>query len=76
MKNKCDLPVSAGPVVPGTIYADAVYRADELKARLGWKDAAFRSACRRGLKTHKVGRRVFVTGADAIAFLTGKGVAK
>lgn len=64
------------PVVPGTVYADAVYRADELKARMGWREAAFRSACRRGLKTHRVGKRVYITGADAIAFVTGKGVGK
>jgi hypothetical protein len=60
--------------VPGTVYADAVYRADELKARMGWREAAFRAACRRGLKTHRVGKRVYVTGVDAIAFVTGKGV--
>jgi hypothetical protein len=62
--------------VPGTVYADAVYRADELKARMGWREAAFRAACRRGLKTHRVGKRVYITGADAIAFVTGKGVGR
>lgn len=76
MKKQIDLFSGGGPVVPGTIYADAVYRADELKARLGWKEAAFRAACRRGLKTHKVGKRVYITGFDAIAFLTGKEVAE
>jgi hypothetical protein len=60
--------------VPGMVYTDAVYRADELKARMGWREAAFRAACRRGLKTHRVGKRVYVTGADAIAFVTGTGV--
>ena len=60
--------------VPGTVYADAVYRADELKARMGWREAAFRAACRRGLKTHRVGKRVYIAGVDAIAFVTGKGV--
>jgi hypothetical protein len=64
------------PVVPGTVYSDAVYRADELKARMGWREAAFRSACRSGLKTHRVGKRVYITGADAIAFVTGKGVGR
>jgi hypothetical protein len=59
---------------PGMVCADAVYRADELKARMGWREAAFRAACRRGLKTHRVGKRVYVTGADAIAFVTGRGV--
>lgn len=75
--NKQDKRLADGSLaVPGTVYADAVYRADELKARLGWKEAAFRSACRRGLKTHKVGKRVYITGFDAIAFLTGKEVAE
>lgn len=76
MKNQNEFLTGGFPVVPGTIYADAVYRADELKARLGWKEAAFRSACRRGLKTHKVGKRVYITGFEAIAFLTGKEVAE
>ena len=62
--------------VPGMVYADAVYRADELKARMGWRDAAFRAACRRGLKTHRVGKRVYIAGADAIAFVTGTGVSR
>jgi hypothetical protein len=73
--NKRDKGLTDGSLaVPGTVYADAVYRADELKARMGWRDAAFRAACRRGLKTHRVGKRVYVTGADAIAFVTGRGV--
>jgi hypothetical protein len=64
------------PTVPGTVYSDAVYRADELKARMGWREAAFRSACRSGLKTHRVGKRVYITGVDAIAFVTRKGVSR
>jgi hypothetical protein len=73
--NKRDKGLTDGSLaVPGTVYADAVYRADELKARMGWRDAAFRAACRRGLKTHRVGKRVYIAGADAIAFVTGTGV--
>jgi len=59
--------------VPGAIVSDAIYRADETKARMGWKDAAFRAACRRGLKVYRVGKRVYVTGADLAAFITTKG---
>jgi hypothetical protein len=59
--------------VRGVIVSDALYRADELKARMGWKDAAFRAACRKGLKVHRVGKRAFVTGSDIIAFVTGNG---
>ena len=75
--NKRDKVLTDGSLaVPGTVYADAVYRADELKARMGWRDAAFRAACRRGLKTHRVGKRVYIAGADAIAFVTGTGVSR
>jgi hypothetical protein len=59
--------------VPGAIVSDAIYRADEAKARMGWKDAAFRAACRNGLKVHRVGKRAYVTGADLAAFITSKG---
>jgi hypothetical protein len=75
MNSGYEVPTSC-PAVPGTIYADALYRVDELKARMGWREAAFRAACRRGLKTHRVGKRVYVAGADAMAYVTGKGVCK
>ena len=32
--------------VPGAIIPDAIYRLDEVKARMGWRDAAFRAAVR------------------------------
>jgi hypothetical protein len=76
MKKRDEASAGGGPAVPGTVYSDAVYRADELKARMGWREAAFRAACRRGLKTHRVGKRVYVAGADAIAFVTGTEVSK
>lgn len=59
--------------VVGAIISDALYRADELKARMGWKDAAFRAACRKGLKVYRVGKRAFVVGSDIIAFVTTNG---
>jgi hypothetical protein len=59
--------------VPGLITADALYRADELKARMGWRNAAFRAACRKGLRTHRVGKRVFISGADVLAFVQREG---
>jgi hypothetical protein len=61
------------PLTVGIIRGDALYRADEIKARMGWKDAAFRAACRKGLKVHRVGKRAFVTGSDIIAFVTTNG---
>ena len=76
MKKQVDSYAGSAPIVPGTVYADAVYRVDELKARMGWKEAAFRAACRKGLKVHRVGKRAYVSGVDAIAFVVGKEVAK
>ena len=60
--------------VPGVIKKDALYSKNEIKARMGWTEASFRAARRKGLRTHRVGKRVYVTGADAIAFVTGTGV--
>jgi hypothetical protein len=58
------------PGVPGAITPDAIYRLDEVKARMGWRDAAFRAAVRAGLKTHRSGKRIYVLGSDLIAFVT------
>ena len=59
--------------IPGAIFPDAIYRADEAKARMGWRDAAFRAACRNGLKVHRVGKRAYVMGADLATYITSKG---
>lgn len=56
--------------VPGAIVPDAIYRLDEVKARMGWRDAAFRAAVRAGLTTHRSGKRLYVLGSDLIAFVT------
>jgi hypothetical protein len=58
------------PGVPGAIVPDAIYRLDEVKSRMGWRDAAFRAAVRAGLKTHRSGKRLYVLGSDLIAFVT------
>jgi hypothetical protein len=58
-------PASMGAVVP-----NALYRLDEVKARMGWRDAAFRAAVRAGLKTHRSGKRLYVLGSDLIDFVT------
>jgi len=61
----------ASKASPGAISQDEVYRADEVKIRMGWRDAGFRAACRRGLKTHRCGKRTYVTGASLMEFITG-----
>ena len=58
------------PTVDGAIDPAALYRLDELKRRVGWRDAAFRAAVRAGLTIHRSGKRVFVVGADLIDFIT------
>lgn len=58
-------PTSIGAVIP-----NALYRLDEIKARMGWRDAAFRAAVRAGLKTHRSGKRLYVLGSDLIDFVT------
>lgn len=61
---------------PGAIIPDAIYRLDELKARMGWRDAAFRAAVRAGLKTHRSGKRLYVLGSDLIYFVTKREVGR
>jgi hypothetical protein len=61
------------PPIPGAIFPEAIYRADEAKARMGWRDAAFRAACRNGLRVHRVGKRAYIAGADLAAFITKGG---
>ena len=56
--------------IPGAIVPEAIYRLDEVKSRIGWRDAAFRAAVRAGLTTHRSGKRLYVLGSDIIAFVT------
>ena len=58
------------PKTVGAIVPDALYRIDELKARMGWRDAAFRAAVRAGLKVYRSGKRIYVLGSDLVAFVT------
>jgi len=54
----------------GSVDLDTLYRLDEAKARMGWRDAAFRAAVRAGLKVYRSGKRSFLLGSDLIAFVT------
>ena len=74
-KSEGGRPTDRPQSIPGSILPDAIYRADEAKARMGWKDAAFRAACRRGLKVHRLVKRAYLTGADLAAFITKGGAA-
>ena len=65
-------PSSGQPHTPpsGKITLDAIYRLDELQARMGWRDAAFRAAVRAGLKIYRSGKRTYVLGSDLVVFVT------
>ena len=65
--DKCES--GAAQPTPGMIVPDALYRIDELRARMGWAKASYRAACRRGLLVRRSGKRAYVLGADAIAFI-------
>ena len=67
-RNKVAPETRAG--APGAIIPDAIYRLDEVKARMGWRDAAFRAAVRAGLTTHRSGKRLYVLCSDLIAYVT------
>lgn len=58
--------------IPGMIVPDALYRIDELRARMGWAKASYRAACRKGLRVRRSGKRAYVLGADAIAFIASQ----
>lgn len=55
---------------PGVIQSDTLYTRTELKARMGWKDSAFRQACRQGLITFRCGKCVYARGEDVISYIT------
>jgi hypothetical protein len=73
-RQQLPLPTARLPKGPATLFSftlqpDVLYRADELKRRLGMQDAAWRAALRNGLVVYREGRRNFVRGADAIAHI-------
>jgi hypothetical protein len=69
-RKKEKLPDGHPQNAPGAIVPEAIYRLDELKARMGWRDAAFRAAVRAGLKIYRSGKRTYVLGTDVVAFVT------
>ncbi len=55
---------------PSFIDPGHLYTLADVKARMGWRDAAFRAAVRTGLKTHRSGKRIYVLGGDLVDFVT------
>lgn len=64
---------SQSSAIPGAILADALYRLDEAAARMGWGAHALRAARRRGLKVHRCGKRIYISGRDLVCFVTNAG---
>jgi hypothetical protein len=64
------------PPAGGSIAPNLLYRLDEAKARLGWRDAAYRAAVRAGLTVYRSGKRAFILGSDIIAYITRGGVSR
>jgi hypothetical protein len=60
---------STGLPAPGFIEPANLYTLDEVRARLGWKEQAFRTARRQGLRILRHGNRGFVRGSEIIRFL-------
>jgi hypothetical protein len=55
---------------PRFIDPGHLYVLDEVKARMGWRDAAFRAAVRAGLKFYRAGKRIYLLGGDIVTFVT------
>ena len=53
----------------GVVSVHEIYTLGELKSRLGLGDWALRKAKREGLKTARIGSRVFVTGESVLEYL-------
>jgi hypothetical protein len=53
----------------GAISLHELYRIDEAMRRLGWQNAAYRAALRRGLQVLNSGKRRYVTGEEIFRFL-------
>lgn len=56
----------------GTVSSNESYTLDELKRRVGLKDAALRTARKNGLAVHYVSGRGFVLGRDWIAYVVSR----
>jgi hypothetical protein len=61
------------PFLDTAIDPARLYRADDLSARMGWRPSGWRAARRAGLRAFRYGKRWFVRGADAIAFVETNG---
>lgn len=55
---------------PGFVEPGVLYRLEEAMGRLGWADAAMRTARRNGLKVMYLGNRGYVMGEELIGYIS------
>lgn len=60
---------ASSQLVPAVIEPDVLYHKAELMARLRWKQHAWRTARKQGLRVLRAGGRVYVRGQDVIDHL-------
>ncbi|MDA8563669.1 hypothetical protein N9L06_04365 [Mariniblastus sp.] len=58
----------------GVIRYDELYTLEEFKSRMRLTNTAMRALRRKGFNVLRVGKRAFVSGFEAIAFLVEEGV--
>ena len=56
----------------GFISGDAIYSLSEFARRFGLGERALRTAQRRGLPVHRLGRQKMVVGSEVIAWLKSR----
>lgn len=61
--------MASATATPALIEDQVLYRADEFCRRMGWGRKAFDAARRRGLKTHRSSKRLYVNGTDGREFI-------
>jgi hypothetical protein len=56
-------------IAHGVISAGDIYGIAEFRRRTGLQQWAIRTLRKRGLRVHKIGNKLFVTGDDFLAYL-------
>lgn len=54
----------------GEVNPEAIYTKESAMRAMGWRQRAWVSARRKGLRVHTFARRVYVKGSELIRFLT------
>ena len=65
--------IDGGGLELGFVNIQNVFQGSPLFGVHDEAHAAFRAACRNGLRVHRVGKRAYIAGADLAAFITRGG---